>query len=210
MTTKELKFPIVYNKETTVGYGGSQEWFLQVWKRSAGCGSTCGANLAAYYANNCLEMANIYQGDSNKFYQAEYLQVMEEMFSYMKPGPMGFPYIKKFAKKFVLFCKNHGISVVSTILKKYKTVDVAFEFVKESIDNGHPVALLILLHRAKELREYTWHWVTVTGYVEDRDNKDVSQIVISNYGKREIVSTNMMFELHTKNKIRMAKFRITN
>jgi len=208
MTAKELNFPIVYNKDRVIGYGGNQEWFLQSWKRNSGCGSTSGANLAAYYAYNYPQMVNIYQGDLINFNQNEYLRVMEEMFTYMKPGPMGFPYIKKFGKKFVQFCKNHGISMEACVFDNYKNSDAAFNFVRESIDARQPIALLILLHRAKELREYTWHWVTITGYMEDNDNARASKIIISNYGKREVINKDMMFEVHPKNKIRMVNFRI--
>ena len=208
MTIKELNFPIIYKEDIAIGYGGNQEWFLDKWQRRAGCGSTSGANLAAYYASNHPQMANIYDGNILKFNKDEYLHIMQEMYRYMRPGPFGFPFIKKFAKKFLLYCKNLGMSMDANILDKYKTIEESFNFVKENINAGRPIALLILIHRAKEIRDNTWHWITVTGYIEYSDNMGASQIIVSNYGKREMISTEILFEMHPKNKVRMASFRM--
>ncbi len=208
MAIKELNFPVIYNKNLVSGYGGNQEWFLKNWMRSAGCGSTSGANLAAYYAFNYPNIAKIYDGNVINFNQKEYLHVMEEMFTYMKPGLLGFPYIKKFAKKFILYSKKHGVPMEANILKKFKSIEETFKFVKKNIDANQPIALLILLHRAKELKESTWHWVTITGYVDNRDNMGEAKIIVSNYGRREMIDIDMIFEVHPKNKIRMVSFKI--
>ena len=93
----------------------------------------------------------------------------------------------------------------ANILTKYKSVNDAFQYVKNSIDTGNPIAVLILFHRAKQLREDNWHWITITGYIEDTDKK-VTQIIRSNYGKREIINSDVMFEVHSRNKIRMVNF----
>jgi len=207
--TKELKFPTITLKDTSVGYGGNQEWFGQNWKRQAGCGSTSGANLAAYYATIDTGMANLYQGNRTSFNQIEYVQAMDEMFTYMKPNIFGYPYIHKFSKQFVKFCGEHGVKMEASILKKYHTTEEAFKFVKNQIDAGQPVALLVLLHRAKQLREDNWHWMTITGYVEDKD-QNIAQIIRSNYGKREIVNADILFEVHNRNVVRMVSFKNRN
>lgn len=208
MMKKELNFPMVYHKDTVVGYGGNQEWFSQNMKRKAGCGCTSGANLAACYASNHPEMARIYDGKRDKFDQTEYVQAMEEMYTYMRPGLLGYPYVKKFGRQFVKFCKEHGIQAEEKFCHGFRNKEEAFNFVKESIDSDNPVALLILFHRAHALKEDNWHWVTITGYIENEDNPNEAEIILSNCGERQTVNAFQLFEVHRKNTIRMVSFRI--
>lgn len=206
MIVKELNFPIVYDGNRKIGYGGNQDWFPGKWQRKAGCGSTSGANIAAYYAANCNDMVNIYTGDITHFDQNEYIKEMEEMYKYMTPGPFGYPYVSKFAEQFVLFCKERGISLTSHIYEKFKSTEGAYEFVKENIQKEIPIALLILFHRAPELKEDNWHWITITGYEEDENGLETSSIILSNCGERQKVKTNVLFEVHPKNTLSMIAF----
>lgn len=208
MEIKELNFPIIYKKDGLSEYGGNQEWFPRIWQRKAGCGSTSGANLAAYYAVNDSRMKKVYKGNTEKFYQDEYLELMKEMYTYMTPGPMGFPYVEKFVEKFMKFCKKHDIIMEADIIKEYNTSEDAFRFVKENIDKEHPVALIILHHRAAELWEDNWHWVTVTGYTEPQGEPTKAQVILSNCGERQIIAANTLFEVHKNNTIHMVSFRI--
>lgn len=208
MVIRELNFPAVYNRDIMVGYGGDQEWFSQIIQRRAGCGCTSGANLAAYYAFNYPEMAGIYDGNRKRFEQAEYIRAMEEMYTYMKPGMIGYPYAKRFGRQFIRFCKEHGIEAEARFCHGFRDVDEAFSFVKDSIDGGNPVALLILFHRANALKEDNWHWVTITGYAEDENDPQKAEIILSNCGERQTVNACQLFEVHHKNTIRMVSFRI--
>jgi hypothetical protein len=203
---KELNFPSISLEDMSKGYGGNQEWFHQNWKRQAGCGSTSGANLAAYYASADTRMTDLYKGNYTNFSQKEYLQAMEEMFGYMKPGIFGYPYIHKFSKQFVKFCDERGVRMKATVLKKYHSAQEAFQFVKDNIDAGQPIALLVLFHRAKQLVDDNWHWMTITGYVEDSE-QNIAQIIRSNYGRREIVNSNVLFEVNKRNVVRMVSFQ---
>ncbi|MBR0598874.1 BtrH N-terminal domain-containing protein [Sinanaerobacter chloroacetimidivorans] len=206
MIKRELNFPIVYQNGRKIGYGGNQEWFPHLIKRKAGCGCTTGANLAVYYAANHEKMAGIYDGDTRYFDIKEYLSAMEEMFTYMRPGLFGFPYVKKFANQFIRFCKDHGISLEASFCNSYQNAEEAFCYVKQNIDDGQPIALLILFHRAYDLREDNWHWVTITGYTLDGDGLETAEIIMSNCGERETVKAVDLFEVHRINKIRMVSF----
>ncbi len=207
---RELNFPIVYDKENMVGYGGDQEWFSHEMKKRAGCGCTSGANLAAYYASGYPGMAGLYEGDCRRFDQSEYIRVMEMMYTYMKPGMIGYPYVRRFARQFIRFCREHGIEAEAEFCNAFESREEGFEFVKECIDSGNPVALLILFHRADALREDNWHWVTVTGYTEEEDDPEAAEVILSNCGERQVVNAHELFEVHHRNTIRMVSFRITS
>ena len=208
MSEKELKFPVIYQNNEIVGYGGNQEWFSERRKRLAGCGCTSGANFAAFYASNYPEMAKIYDGNTELFDQTEYVRAMEEMYLYMKPGFIGYPYVRDFGTQFVKFCREHNVETEAHFCHKFDKTEEGFAFVKESIDSGNPVALLILFHRAHALREDNWHWVTITGYTEDENDPHEDAVILSNCGERQIVIAHQLFEVHRKNTIRMVRFKI--
>ncbi len=208
MKKRELKFPVVFLNGKEIGYGGNQEWFSDFMKRKAGCGCTSGANFAAYYASRYPQMESFYDGNTDQFHHHEYLLAMETLYRYMKPGLIGYPYTKKFGKQFVRYCKERGILAESVYCYGYKTKEEAFQFVKDSIDGGHPVGLLILFHRAPSLKEDNWHWVTITGYEENMDEPNDSNVLFSNCGERQIVKASILFEVHRKNTLRMVSFRM--
>ncbi|QOX63350.1 hypothetical protein FRZ06_08295 [Anoxybacterium hadale] len=207
MKIKELKFPVVFHEESMVGYGGNQEWFTEIMKQRAGCGCTSGANLAAYYASNFSAMNSVYDGNRESFSQGEYLSAMEKMYRYMTPGVMGYPYVRKFGNQFVKFCAEHGIYLEPVYCLKFNKTEDAVAYMKECIDEGHPIALLILFHRAHSLKEDNWHWVTITGYAEDEDGLENLEVIMSNCGERQIVKGSELFEVHRRNTIRMVSFR---
>lgn len=204
MNIRELNFPLIQNRASNMIYGGDQAWFKKEWQRQSGCASTSGANLAVYYAMNFKEMRDLFPGNTHNIKQEEYLKTMEAMFQYMKPGIIGFPYATKFAKRFIGFCLSKNIEIRPHVLKKWASTKIASDFITTAIDNGHPIALLILFHRRKELRNDNWHWVTITGYT--KDNGVLNQVILSNEGRRQVVSTDILLEKHPRNIIRMVSF----
>ena len=76
-------------------------------------------------------------------------------------------------------------------------------FLKEAIAKGNPVAFLVLRHRAPEMRENNWHWVTITGWIEDVGG---DQVIVSNCGEREVYPAEMLLENHRGNVLRMVWF----
>ncbi|HBC26500.1 MAG TPA: hypothetical protein DC013_03725 [Ruminococcaceae bacterium] len=200
----ELNFPVVLENGREIAYGGDQDWFPQKFQQNAGCASTTGANLAAYYAKNDPKCARFYRGNTGRFLKTEYLDCMQELYRYMTPGFMGFPLVNRFARKFVQFAGEHGgVSVRPHILCRENRPGERIRFVKQAIGGGNPVALLILRHRAPELEEDNWHWVTVTGWIEDAAGDSV---IFSDCGKRDIHPMNVVFEPRSENVLRMAWF----
>lgn len=128
----ELMITKIYDEKEVVGYGGNQDWFLETWPQKAGCASVLGSNLYAYYMN-------IKEAHKNEF-----LSIMNDLYSYMTPGRMGFPFFYKFAHQMVKRMEKENIHLIPKYLKKSKSVDMSIQFVKKSIDEKHPVGVLIL------------------------------------------------------------------
>ncbi len=203
LKTVEVEIPIIYRDGHRIGYGANQEWFPEHHQRYSGCASVCGANLAAYYSTLSESFRSIYPMQKSPFDYYEFINFMQEMFRYMLPGHMGYPYIGRFVQDFKRFMTSHGIELNAIGCGTLTSAEQGFKFIKKMIDKGLPVALLILQHRAPELSDDNWHWLTVTGYQEDDNFKSV---ILSNLSKREVRSADMLFERHTNNIIRMISF----
>jgi hypothetical protein len=190
---KELSIPCIYQNQKMIGYGGNQDWFADQWAQKAGCGSVLGSNLYAYY--HC----------QTKYELDDFIAVMEQMFEYMTPGYMGYPYLYKFARTFVRIMAKDGIALKPVYQKRSKNYKQALTFVLNSIHENHPVAMLILHHRAKELEEDNWHWICLTGYIEKKDGYD---IIFSDCGQRRIIDAHILFDTYDKNVFKMVRMKI--
>lgn len=189
---KELMMPRIYQKTTLIGYGGDQEWFHNEWAIKAGCASVLASNLYAYY-----HQQEAYQ-------KVDFLKVMEDMFELMTPGRMGYPFLYKFAHTFVSMMEEADIHLIPIYQKKSKSYEDAIHFVKKSIDENHPVGMLILHHRAKELEDDNWHWVCISGYKESGNHY---QIIFSDCGQRRLIDARILFDIHYSNVFKMVRFK---
>lgn len=204
MMKKELYCPKIIKDGRVIGYGGDQEWFPGDFQRLAGCGSVTGSNIAAIYALNRDEYKELYQIEDGKdpADQEQYLNLMQTMYRYMKPGFMGYPLIGRFAKDFKKYASDRGIQLESEQLFLPKSKQQALDFIIPALKSDDPVAFLILKHPAYELREDNWHWVTITGFDEEKE-----QLIWSNCGEREEIDWNMLFDANKKYYVGIVKFR---
>lgn len=189
---KELQMPIIYENSQPIGYGGNQDWFYDEWAQKAGCASVLASNLFAYYHPQ-------YQ-----YTKEEFLKIMEEMFSLMTPGHMGYPFLYKFARTFVKRMAAEEMHFHPVYQKKSKNYKHALSFVLKSIDEGHPVGMLILHHRAEELEEDNWHWVCLSGYIESESHY---RIIFSDCGKRREIDSRILFDTHHHNVFKMVRMK---
>lgn len=191
-------FPIIID-ETSLYYGGSQEWYRKKWHAEAGCAATAASNLAAFYHIGISPILNA--SKPNTFDKGYFLRLMNLMFTYITPHFLGFPNYRKFARKFLRYVKQHGKEAIAHLLGQWSTYEEVISFLKEALEHDNPVALLILTHQDKQFEENTWHWMTVTGIEENR-------IILSNYGQRESYAAEDLFRKDRKNRIHLVWFEI--
>lgn len=188
----ELKIPTIYQNQKMIGYGGNQEWFHDTWAKRAGCASVLASNMYAYYHQN------------STYELSEFLKVMEMMFKYMTPGYMGYPYLYKFARTFAKMMNAEGFEFKPVYQKRSKNYKQAITFVLQSLDEGHPVGMLILHHRAPELEEDNWHWICLSGYIVKETGYD---IIFSDCGERRIIDSRILFDIHCSNVFKMLRMK---
>ena len=202
MSVHELWMPMMADG-TRTAYGGDQGWCHSEMHRRGGCAPTSGTNLAAYYAATRENMHALYQGNLVQFDREEFADNIEEMFRYIKPGFRGFPHAEKFVIKFREFLNSRGFDMTGTLIGERESAEQMYDFVRGSIDAGHPLAILVLGHRAPEMEDDNWHWMTMTGYTEGADGRAV---ILSNCGDREVRDADMLFERHEDNYVRLLHF----
>lgn len=198
---RELPCPEITSGQAVIGYGGNQEWFSGKFQRLAGCASVTGSNIAAIYAASDRGMDALYQPEADPYSQKEYLKLMETMYDYMKPGFMGYPLIGRFAGDFIRYAKERGISLTARKMFLPKDQKKALDFIMDGIRNGDPIAFLILRHPSSMLREDNWHWVTITGYDEEK-----RELIWSNCGERGKISWDLLFDPNRKYYVGMVRF----
>lgn len=194
-------FPEIEMPQHCLAYGGSQKWFRTPWARLAGCASVSAANLAAYYGIGAEPDTKLADG-TPVYARHHYVQIQKDLYGYMTPGRNGFPDYEKYQEQFLRFAGDRGVALRTEALSGWSDGAEAFHFVRETVDAGAPLALLILGHTAKEIDDDTWHWMTVTGY-----DAAGARILISNYGKRQWMDAKVVFRPGEENEVTLIRFR---
>lgn len=189
---KELSIVHIYEDKQLIGYGANQDWFLDSWAQKAGCASILASQLYAYY----LSIFNSSKQD--------FLIIMNQMYRYFTPGKMGYPFLYKFARTFCQMMQEYNIFLKPVYLKNARCYQQAMDFVQKSINENHPVGLLILSHQAKELEEDNWHWVCITGY-KYCDNQ--TMIIFSDCGQRREIDAHLLFDIRQENVFKMVRMK---
>ncbi|MEE3421007.1 MAG: hypothetical protein VZR02_07910 [Lachnospiraceae bacterium] len=193
-------FPLIRKEEGHLFYGGDQHWYRNRFHRLAGCAPTSGANLAAFMRIGTEP--DVVTPDGDPVWNMEhFLDLMDTMYRYLKPGMRGFPHSTIYQEKFLAYAADRGVTLSTTRRKGWPSEDEAFSFVKENIDEGRPVILLVLKHSVPEIEEDTWHWMTITGYSASR-----REIHLSNYGRRQWMRVDAVFMPGPENDVKLLTF----
>lgn len=185
---KEVPF-VTFQIDGKDYYGGSQEWYDNRFAQMAGCSAVLASNLFYYYTDHL-----------NVSYPA-YRDTMDFWFEKNKPGLIGFPYFMKFTHNFLEEMAYRHVSLKVDMKKGVASVEEGWSFVKNAIDDGRPVGMLILTHTAKAIDEETWHWMCITGYDDVK-----KEVIISSVGERITMKAETLFKPHFRNVVKMLSF----
>ncbi len=172
--------------EKTVFFGGNQNWYEDKWRQMSGCGPTAASNIVWYFARSRKELSCLYPIDTGS--RQECLQLMNDMFSFVKPGIGGVKNPRVFAKGMTHYAETKGIAAVSEILRipirpfrrpDYEKVE---RFIMKSLQSDLPVAFLNYSNGTLP-NLGSWHWVTIVNYKPEE-----RLTVISDQGFRKEIS----------------------
>ncbi len=160
-------------------YGADQAWFKKKAHKKSGCGPAVAAlitmYMAAVFPEKCAELYKF--GWPAK--KEDFIKHMVNVREFVKPGPFGLTNPKYFASATKEFAKSKNVDLISQIISRSLSVGVAFGFIKKAIDENYMPALMILRNPAQEISDFTWHWMAVTGYDDEKQ-----MIIVSTYGKK--------------------------
>lgn len=156
---------IVDNVTKKSTFGGNQAWYQKSWNQKSGCGPTCAANIMAYLALTREQMQKLYQ--QQEMEKEQFLKHMDDLFSYITPGPMGVNKLGKFVDGANKFALDRNISLHAHVLsvdkkdKEQRSREKLESFMKEALTQDTPIAFLNL-SRGEEVKIQNWHWITIT------------------------------------------------
>lgn len=160
-------------------YGGAQKWFRSSELRHAGCSIVAAANIAAYISVMSKNKSLYNYDDMSK---DNFLHLMEEIAVFIHPDAVkGVTSVAYFDDKVSQFSKDKGVVLRSHAITTEDYFTNVKDFIKGALSENKPVALLMLENNV--LKEFDWHWMTVTKLFE---NVDKTYVDISTWGERRI------------------------
>jgi hypothetical protein len=175
MNEKQIELSCILD-EDKMHFGGDQHWYKAKWHSLSGCGPTVAATILAHMAESDPYCRPLY-GYDFPMQKTDFIEHMQEVREYVKPGVKGLTSKAFFACEAKRFAESRGVTLKTNIINRDFSAEEAYERIKTAIDNGYPPALLILKNPAPELEEFTWHWMVVIGYKENM------QIIMTTWGK---------------------------
>lgn len=176
MRGKELDF-------VTVGgsyYGGDQNWNRRWLMRLGGCSTTTACESCICLAKDHASMRALYPFSLDEISIDDFRDFSEIMFQFVHPGIGGLTDIHRYASMVKSYAQSRGIDVRTRTLSGELPERDAREFIVDAIDDGCPVAYLMLRHRDPRFDELEWHWFSITGY----EAADSFQMIAATYGHR--------------------------
>lgn len=164
-------------------YGGKQQWLLEkeittkFWSDRS-CGVAAAANIMTYAGSEFKELKDLYYGNSKE----DYIELMKELYKFIKPGIFGIPTLGKMSKGLKEFTKSKGIDLLPCTRTWHFDVKDGSRFIRGGLALGMPVLLLTWNYSDKELKN---HWVTVTGWDVVYGQEFMT---VSNWGKKKTYS----------------------
>ena len=156
--------------------GGSQKWYPERWEKAAGCGPTAASNLIWYIARAHPDLRCLCDDGSGDY--TRFLELMREVFSYIKPGIGGVNTSTLFVDGVKRYASARNADPVPHVLeipfkrKKRPKIGAVSDFIIGAMKLDSPVAFLCLSSGKLKTPE-NWHWVTITGYDTNSANASI-------------------------------------
>lgn len=160
-------------------YGGNQRWFKEKSLRKCGCSIVAAANITAYIS---FTMKKKYMYDYEDMSLDNFLLLMESIAGFIQPDEeKGVTSVFYFNERVIKFAEEKGVKIKSHTITTNDDFNSVKNFIKTALKENKPVALLMLENNI--LKEFDWHWMTITKLFEDMDK---NYIDFSTWGERRI------------------------
>ena len=177
MTSNRLDFIKIKDGRSET-LGANQYWFPQKFAALSGCGPTTAAEILAQLTKQYpIAMQGLPPESFGVLERKSFVRFMQEVREYVKPGVMGLTDIDFYTDQTINYARSCGVNLKGIQIDSNIDAKAAYQTVIETIDAGRPLALLILTNPNPDIREFTWHWMTIIGY-----DKRKGSIIIATHG----------------------------
>lgn len=149
-----------------VYYGGNQNWGRTWIMRAGGCSTITACEQVICLVQDYEGMRRMYPYNPYTVAKQEFLLLFEDMFKFVHPGIGGLTDIMKYVRGIESYSAAYGVQLSSRTLPGDASEQNAAQFIRTCVDDGRPVAYLMLRHVDRAFDDLEWHWFTVTGYSE--------------------------------------------
>lgn len=147
-------------------YGGNQDRFYDPTMKLGGCGAETAMDSSVYFSLY-LGM-DLYPFDLNNINRKDYRKFGSIMKPYLSPRMTGIDKLSIYVDGYGKYLKDlREERIEMEEFSGEEDFDAAWEVVKNQIDKGLPIPMLMLLHHDKKYSDYNWHWFIVNGYAEE-------------------------------------------
>ncbi len=165
-------------------YGGCQNWFSDPMMKLGGCAAAAACDSCIYFDQfrkdlhkDGITFSTCPDRSRNR---GDYVAFSKVMKPYLHPRMGGVDRLELYMDGFGAYLRDRRIDTIS--MKGFSgenACESAKQKVREQIDGGFPIPMLMLRHRDRIFRDYVWHWFLLIGY---EDAVDTFQVKAVTYG----------------------------
>jgi hypothetical protein len=159
-------------------YGANQYWFKNKIHGLSGCGPSTAALILRYMAEAFAEKFGALYEHKMPSEKDDFVKFMQSVREFVKPGLTGLTNHLFFASATIAFALKKGVKLKMRNVSVHFSCGVAFGVIARAIDKRYMPALLIMRNPSPALEEFTWHWMAITGYDDEKKT-----IFVSTYGE---------------------------
>lgn len=162
--------------------GGSQDWMRDPWMKLGGCAALAAIDSCIYFSlfHGKKKLCPI---DVHHLTRDSYIQFAMTMKPYISPRLGGVSKLSIYTKGVEKYLCDIGFNEL--LMQPYsmgQPLTDAEQTLRQQIDNGILIPILLLNPISKEWRNYSWHWFLLAGY---RQEGDLLMVKAVTYGKGE-------------------------
>ena len=144
-------------------YGGNQDWFYDPMMKLGGCGAETAMDSSIYFS--LYRGKTLYPFDIDNLNRKDYRKFGAIMKPYLSPRMTGIDRLDIYLDGFGAYLRDRNeIGIHMEAFAGDETPEAAACIIRQQIDKGLPIPMLMLNHRDKRFKDYDWHWFLINGY----------------------------------------------
>lgn len=171
-------------------FGGNQDWFIDTWMNRGGCAALTACDSSIYLDR--YKGTHLCPFDSKCITKEDYLDFGMRMKPFISPRWTGVDSLSIYREGFQEYLDSVGEKTLS--MEEFSGrhgVETARRKIIQSIDEGFPIAMLVLNHANPVFEDFVWHWFLLTGY-ESLD--DVFQVSAATYAEKHLLNFDALWD----------------